>query len=57
VKASELFRALEKAGVIASLRFDREGKEYLRFSPHFYNSEAELDRLAEILAEALSSAS
>lgn len=57
VQASELFRALEKAGVIASLRFDRAGKEYLRFSPHFYNSEGELDRLTEILAEALSSAS
>lgn len=48
--ASVLFRALESAGIVASLRFDREGREYLRFSPHFYNTEAELERVAETLA-------
>ncbi|MEI6713406.1 MAG: aminotransferase class V-fold PLP-dependent enzyme [Verrucomicrobiota bacterium] len=57
VKASELFRSLEKAGVTASLRYDRAGNEYLRFSPHYYNSIGEFDRLSEILAEALSPAS
>jgi selenocysteine lyase/cysteine desulfurase len=51
--SATLFAALENAGVIASLRHDREGRDYLRFSPHFYNTEAELDRVAEILRGAL----
>lgn len=49
-----LFRALEKNGVIASLRSDRAGAEYLRFSPHFYNTPAEITRVAELLREELS---
>lgn len=56
VKASELFRELEKAGVSASLRHDRGGREYLRFSPHFYNTVSELDRVHEVLAGALAPA-
>jgi selenocysteine lyase/cysteine desulfurase len=51
--SAKLFAALEKAGVIASLRHDRQGRDFLRFSPHFYNTEAELDRVAEILRAAL----
>ena len=50
---SVLFAALEKAGVIASLRHNREGREYLRFSPHCYNTEAELDIVLEVLRGAL----
>lgn len=41
--SAALFTALEKANVVASLRYDREGRDYLRFSPHFYNTEAEID--------------
>ncbi len=52
-QASSLFQALEAGGVVASLRHDRAGKEYLRFSPHFYNTEAELLRVAEVLRRAL----
>jgi selenocysteine lyase/cysteine desulfurase len=44
-----LFQALEKAGVVASLRHDREGRDYLRFAPHFYNTEEEIDRAVEVL--------
>ena len=51
--SAALFAALEKAHVIASLRHDREGRDYLRFSPHFYNTEAELDRATEVLRAAL----
>ncbi|MGB8167974.1 MAG: aminotransferase class V-fold PLP-dependent enzyme [Chthoniobacteraceae bacterium] len=47
--SARLFVALEKAGVVASLRHDREGREHLRFSPHLYNTESELDRAVEIL--------
>ena len=51
--SAALFVALEKAHVIASLRHDRKGRDYLRFSPHFYNTEAELDRAVEALKAAL----
>jgi selenocysteine lyase/cysteine desulfurase len=48
-----LFAALERAGVVASLRHDREGRDYLRFSPHLYNTEAEIDAAVGALREAL----
>ena len=51
--AKVLFRALEQNKVVASLRLDRTGTEYLRFSPHFYNTEAEVDRVLELLRAAL----
>lgn len=51
--SNRLFVALEKAGVVASLRNDREGREYLRFSPHFYGTEAELDQAVDVLRAAL----
>jgi cysteine desulfurase / selenocysteine lyase len=47
--APELFGRLEKAGVVASLRYDRQRRSYLRFSPHFYNTEAEIDRALAVL--------
>lgn len=43
VPATELFPKLQQAGVVASLRYDRQRQSYLRLSPHFYNTEAELD--------------
>ena len=51
--SAALFSALEKAGVIASLRHDRAGKDYLRFSPHVYNTEAEIDTAVGALARAV----
>jgi cysteine desulfurase/selenocysteine lyase len=51
--ASALFQALEAGAVVASLRHDRAGHEYLRFSPHFYNTEAELFHVAHVLRGAL----
>ena len=41
--AAALHATLEKAAVVCSLRHDREGRDYLRFSPHFYNTETELE--------------
>jgi cysteine desulfurase / selenocysteine lyase len=46
--ASEHKRLLEN-GIVCSPRQDRQGKQYLRFSPHFYNSEDEIDRVLEVL--------
>jgi len=53
--AGRLFSALEEAGVVASLRHDREGRQYLRFSPHFYNTEAEIDAVVAVLSSGLTS--
>jgi selenocysteine lyase/cysteine desulfurase len=39
---AELHAKLDQAGVICSLRHDRQNREYLRLSPHFYNPEEEL---------------
>ncbi len=44
-----LHKKLTDAGVVASLRTDRKGQNYIRFSPHFYNTDAELQRALELL--------
>lgn len=44
-----LHQKLLDAGVITSLRADRTGQQYIRLSPHFYNSDAELNRMLELL--------
>ena len=44
-----LHKKLADAGVIASLRTDRKGQNYIRLSPHFYNTDAELQRVVELL--------
>ena len=46
---AELNQKLAAAGVVASLRTDRQGQNYLRLSPHFYNTDAELRRVVELL--------
>jgi selenocysteine lyase/cysteine desulfurase len=56
VPATTLFTALEKAGVVCSLRYDRQRRSYLRFSPHFYNTEAEIEHAVAVLDDAISSA-
>jgi cysteine desulfurase / selenocysteine lyase len=35
--------------IVTSLRCDRAGQKYLRLSPHFYNTDAELNRVIERL--------
>jgi cysteine desulfurase/selenocysteine lyase len=44
-----IHKKLADAGVIASLRTDRKGQNYIRFSPHYYNTDAELQRVIELL--------
>jgi cysteine desulfurase/selenocysteine lyase len=48
-----LHKRLAERGIVCSLRQNRAGEEFLRFSPHFYNTEEELDRTASALEEAL----
>jgi selenocysteine lyase/cysteine desulfurase len=40
---------LAAENIIASVRADRSGRDYLRFSPHFYNTPAELERAVALL--------
>ena len=49
VKLPALHKKLEAANIITSLRSDRQGRRYIRLSPHFYNTDAELHRLLELV--------
>jgi selenocysteine lyase/cysteine desulfurase len=44
-----LHKKLSDAGIVASLRTDRKGQNYIRLSPHYYNTDAELHRALELL--------
>jgi selenocysteine lyase/cysteine desulfurase len=44
-------KVLAARGIIASERCDRAGRKYLRISPHFYNTDNELIRFLDCLAE------
>ena len=50
-ESPRLFAALEAANITASLRSNRAGEKWLRFSPHFYNTRSEMSRVADVLAE------
>ena len=49
---TQIFDHLTAQKISPSLRYDRAGKAYLRFSPHFYNTEAEMDRVVAAIAAA-----
>jgi selenocysteine lyase/cysteine desulfurase len=53
VAGGTAFSALEKAHITASLREDRSGTPWLRFSPHCYNTRAEIDRVVAVLETCL----
>jgi cysteine desulfurase/selenocysteine lyase len=44
-----LHQKLLDANVITSLRTDRGGQKYIRLSPHFYNTDQELQRVLDLL--------
>ena len=44
-----LHQRLTEAGIVTSLRADRSGQKYIRLSPHFYNTDTELDRVLGLL--------
>src|SRR5882724_9098330 len=44
-----LNQKLSEAGIVASLRTNRKGQNFIRLSPHFYNTDAELRRVVELL--------
>ena len=46
---SAIHQKLKDASILTSLRGDRTGRKLLRISPHFYNTDAELQRVIEML--------
>lgn len=44
-----LHAKLLQADIVTSLRVDRSGQRYIRLSPHFYNTDAELRQVMEAL--------
>lgn len=47
--SDRLVESLAKNDIIVSLRFDRANRAWLRVSPHFYNSAAEMQRISDLL--------
>jgi cysteine desulfurase/selenocysteine lyase len=46
---SALYQKLADANIVVSLRTDRSGQNYIRLSPHFYNTDEELNRVLELV--------
>ncbi len=46
---TELYMKLSAANILTSLRTDRSGQNYIRLSPHFYNTDEEMRRVIEEL--------
>jgi len=46
---TEVHGQLTAAGIVTSLRTNRAGQQFIRLSPHFYNTDAELERLLGLL--------
>jgi cysteine desulfurase / selenocysteine lyase len=44
-----LNQKLSDAGIVASLRTNRKGQDFIRLSPHFYNTDTDLRRVLELL--------
>lgn len=47
---SQLHKQLKKQKIFCSLRQTRQGEQWIRLSPHFYNTEAELKQVMKKLA-------
>src|ERR1700726_632908 len=44
-----LFERLTVANIVCSSRQDRQGQHFIRFSPHFYNTLAEVDEVLRVI--------
>ena len=45
----KLFERLTAANIVCSSRQDRQGQHFIRFSPHFYNTLAEVDEVLRVI--------
>lgn len=50
VKLEPIQEGLAAQGIAVSLRHTRDGRAHIRFSPHFYNTIVEMDRVADVMA-------
>ena len=48
----QVFEHLTANRAVVSLRHNRAGRAHLRFSPHLYNTEQEVDRVCELISQA-----
>ena len=46
---SALYQKLLDANIVTSLRTDRKNRKYIRLSPHFYNTDEELQRMMALV--------
>jgi len=46
---SDLNTRLSENGIVSSLRMNRQGQRFIRLSPHYYNTDAELQRAVDLL--------
>ena len=46
-----VFQRLAAAHIVCSPRQDRQSRHYIRFSPHFYNTAAEVDQVLKVLEQ------
>jgi cysteine desulfurase / selenocysteine lyase len=53
VSSEALWEAAEKNDIVISLRFDRANQSWLRVSPHFYNTQSEMTKIADVLSQHL----
>ncbi len=53
VQSAALWESLTRNDIVVSLRHDRANRAWLRVSPHFYNTEAEMQRMADLLMEGI----
>jgi selenocysteine lyase/cysteine desulfurase len=51
IPGAQLLESLIQNNIVVSLRFDREGRSWLRVSPHFYNTFDEIAKIAEVLIQ------
>jgi cysteine desulfurase/selenocysteine lyase len=51
IATEALAQRLTENNVVASLRHDRQGRAWLRISPHFYNTKGEIEQVAALLSE------
>jgi len=49
IASEQLLAALLENDIVVSLRFDRGNRSWLRVSPHFYNTFAEIAKVADVL--------
>ncbi len=53
VQSAALWESLTRNDIVVSLRQDLANRAWLRVSPHFYNTEAEMQRMADLLMEGI----